>query len=363
MLKSTIYIVLSSRRNPFQLGIRYTLILYTRNSRTLFLLFLAIILVVNPNFVHGTSCCGKNSCYSLTETEDLISVQEHRIEVDIKDIEHISVLEKITYENKANYSVSTVNHWINNTCQNITVQNESGNLMWEKIVEIEENCLLSIDCTPQIAINETETIYIHYNMEHPMIIEDKPSFYHFELISALYYQTVELEVYIKLPEKSYITEEISQSYFPENPDILQIGTRTLLIWYNSNLPSSFSQLFFVRFNPPIGRVPNWFFIIGPIIGLSIGVGITLWVTKKREKKVVKKIGEIFLNESQKKLLQSIKENGGKIQQKELIRKTEFTRSKTSRNLITLEEQGLIRKEKWGRNYVVYITKTGEKVIE
>jgi uncharacterized membrane protein len=87
------------------------------------------------------------------------------------------------------------------------------------------------------------------------------------------------------------------------------------------------------------------------------------MSKRRERKAVKKIGEIFLNESQKVILHTIIENGGKISQKDLIRKTEFTRSKTSRNLINLENQGLIMKEKWGRNQVVHITKTGEMIIE
>jgi len=63
------------------------------------------------------------------------------------------------------------------------------------------------------------------------------------------------------------------------------------------------------------------------------------------------------------LLRTVNENGGKIAQKELCKRTGFTRSKTSRNLISLEEQGFVYKEKWGRNSLIYLTKTGVKVIE
>jgi uncharacterized membrane protein len=201
-------------------------------------------------------------------------------------------------------------------------------------------------------------------MEEPMVIENNPNYYSFEFISAIYYLTNKLEVQIKLPSKCYIHEETVPAYYPYTEFIFQDTDRTYIIWINYILASSSNHIFFVRFDPPLeSQSLIWVLVTGPVLAFVAGVGSTIWISKRRERKAVKKVGEIFLNESQKRLLQTIIENGGKISQKELISKTEFTRSKTSRNLINLENQGLIMKEKWGRNQVVYITKTGEKMIE
>jgi len=43
--------------------------------------------------------------------------------------------------------------------------------------------------------------------------------------------------------------------------------------------------------------------------------------------------------------------------------TGYTKNKVSRNLISLEQQQLIIREKWGRNYRIFITETGEKVAK
>ena len=77
----------------------------------------------------------------------------------------------------------------------------------------------------------------------------------------------------------------------------------------------------------------------------------------------KKATQPNLTETQKELLWIIAEKGGKISQKELCTITGYTKTKISRNLISLEQQVLVTKEKWGRNFRVYITETGRKVIE
>jgi len=107
----------------------------------------------------------------------------------------------------------------------------------------------------------------------------------------------------------------------------------------------------------------WPYIVSPIFGLAAGVTGTVWFMRRREKRAIKKIGEIFLTDNQKQFLKIIIENGGKISQKELTVTTGYTKNKVSRNLISLEQQQLIIREKWGRNYRIFITETGEKLAK
>jgi uncharacterized membrane protein len=100
-----------------------------------------------------------------------------------------------------------------------------------------------------------------------------------------------------------------------------------------------------------------------LLGVSAGVAGTLWIVNRRKRKTIRKLGEIFLTDIQRELLQIIVDKGGKITQKELVTITEYSKSKISRNLSPLEENEFITKQKWGNQYRVYITELGRKVIE
>ncbi|MHA1446360.1 MAG: helix-turn-helix transcriptional regulator [Candidatus Heimdallarchaeaceae archaeon] len=140
--------------------------------------------------------------------------------------------------------------------------------------------------------------------------------------------------------------------------------RLALIWTFTDLNPYDNQLLFLFYDEPIGGDPLiWLFIIGPVLGLSFGVIGTIWMMRRREKRAVKKLGTIFLSETQKKFLEIIVENGGRISQKELTTMTGYTKARVSRNLISLEQQQMITREKWGRNYRIFITETGVKVVK
>ena len=126
----------------------------------------------------------------------------------------------------------------------------------------------------------------------------------------------------------------------------------------------FFPLVQVFFDEPSNSSPAiWIIVIGPILGTILGASSVYWWMKKREKKSIEQLGKIFLTDEQKLILKIVLNNEGKITQKELIKQTQFTKSKISRNLFPLEEYGLIKKEKWGREFKIYITESGEKILE
>ena len=112
-----------------------------------------------------------------------------------------------------------------------------------------------------------------------------------------------------------------------------------------------------------GLVISNFRLFGTIIGFFLGISGTSWMIKYRERKTKRKLGQSLLTENQKFLIRLIYDKQGKISQKDLCEVTGFSKSKISRNLVPLEERGLIIREKWGRTYVVYLTEDGSEVIQ
>ena len=85
--------------------------------------------------------------------------------------------------------------------------------------------------------------------------------------------------------------------------------------------------------------------------------------RRGSSRLEEEIEKIYLTKNQQLLLKLISEKEGKMTQQDIIRITNFTKSKVSRNLTPLEENGLIAKEKWGREYKVKLTKKGLKVAQ
>jgi uncharacterized membrane protein len=85
--------------------------------------------------------------------------------------------------------------------------------------------------------------------------------------------------------------------------------------------------------------------------------------RKSERKRKAKLERIYLTDTQKELLRIIYEKDKRLQQKDLLELTGFSKSKISRNLTPLVEKGLVIKEKWGREFIVEITEAGKKVVE
>ena len=102
-------------------------------------------------------------------------------------------------------------------------------------------------------------------------------------------------------------------------------------------------------------------MVGPLLGLTLGCSFMYFWMRRESAKLTEEMDKIYLTKNQQLLLKVIDEKQGKITQQELIAISNFTKSKVSRNLTPLEENGLISKEKWGREFKVYLTKKGSKL--
>ncbi len=340
--------------------------LQRRNVIVIGLIILATALLQNPT-VDYRFCSSTESDVPLKFLSSSIILKSHIVQIDIQSSETVYITEVCNIENQLNSSLLSLNFWLNHSCSNISVQDGSGDLAYIILSQSVSQCQLFIDLNQELEANESTVFYVSYNLDMMPLYEDVSDYYHFEYASTINYFTLSHHLSIKLPENSYIHEEVGlTSIYPANYSQNVAGKRLILTWNLHNLIPTVNPLYIVRFNPPSlepANLPIWAFIVGPLVGISIGVASTYFLMRRREGKSIKDMGVLFLNESQKTLLKIIKESGGKIAQSDLGRKADFTRAKTSRNLLLLEEQGLIRKETWGRNAIVYLLKPGEKVIE
>ncbi|MFW9853271.1 MAG: helix-turn-helix transcriptional regulator [Candidatus Thorarchaeota archaeon] len=301
--------------------------------------------------------------YSPLVDSQLFEIDLHNIKIDITSVQEINIVEKFTIRNTHNTTLNSIGLWVNQSLNNLVVQDLNGSLTIEKFQFTETTNLLRIFFRSELEENSTLDISILYGLANYPIPEQGNSYYFFEFESSITYFTKEQTLEIKIPEKSSIHEEEGITSFFPTDSIPIAGKRVYLSWSFTDISPYDNTFIFVRFDKPLGKQPIWPFIVGPFCGILIGAIATIIIMKRRQKKVVKKLATVFLSDTQKTLLKLILENDGKILQKELCVKTGFTKSRISRNITPLVEQKLVKRDKWGRNYVLTLTEEGKKVIE
>jgi uncharacterized membrane protein len=289
-------------------------------------------------------------------------VDSHTITIDIEKLDDINVIEEFTIRNNSTVLLDTIDLWLNRTIEDLTVDDKNNTLFYTK-----DDTLLHIELTNSLQINETTSIRLNYQHKLEMDpIGKNPVYYLYAFERSVTYFTQKQDIRIKLPETCLIHYEGTGGISPppNYKGLLEYENRYYAEWNFINLvPFDEDRWIHIWFDEPTPPLPIWAFIASPFLGLLAGVIGTVWIMRKKQKKSIKKLGDIFLSDVQKQFLKIIIENGGKISQKELSSLTGYSKNRVSRNLISLEQQKLITREKWGRNYRVHITETGARVIK
>jgi DNA-binding HxlR family transcriptional regulator len=295
-----------------------------------------------------------------------VIIEFHSVRIDIINVDDIKIEETIIFVNHQNTTLTSFDLCINQSFKDLQVE-----YLHQHIIPFYSNVtkIASIPLNPGLRTNERGDLFIEYflDFELPQAVENRKIFYHLQCKKTSIYFTDKFEVLLRLPQNSFPHEskEYDYSITPTNYTYGEpTENRIAIFWSFSNMTPQTDILFEIFFDEP-GREkpPVWVFVVGPVCSLACGVGITYWLSRRRTKKIVRDVGTIFLTDDHKLLLKLISDKGGKISQKELVKSTGFTNSKISRNLRTLEENQLIEKEKWGREYRIYLTETGQKVIK
>ena len=287
---------------------------------------------------------------------------DHLTTVDISDIDNITITEQITISNNQN-STESVYLWLNQTenqkYNDLIITDEVGNQLNYELVN--DTDLLNITLQSELDVDKDTTLFLTYKMITQLGKVEVPrdtSYYVFVYNQFFSYTTNQYTLLIRLPERCFPHGES----VPGDSTSVVSGKNVHIIWErNSISPSSSPESFIVYFDEEKSLNPIWGYVVGPLLGLALGCSFMYFWMRRGSSKLKEEIEKIYLTKNQQLLLKLIDENQGKITQQELIMITDFTKSKVSRNLTPLEENGLISKEKWGREYKVYLTKKGSKL--
>jgi uncharacterized membrane protein len=338
---------------------------------TLLLFFTILILISSSSYVH-TYANEENS--DPTFLADEMVIRSHHTTVDIYQTNSISVSESFVVENTENTTQTYIDLWFNTSLNTLIVEDGEGSLIFNWDVVSNSSNKVRVNFRTEINESQTTAFTVKYDLNTILSpIGSSPIYYSFEFSSTISLQTISYGMVVLLPERSFIHEfeDSTPSIYPTNATQILEKNRIKVTWDLDNLAIESNPFFLIRFDEPL--VPEedlafWeskpaMFLVGFIVGVLIGISGISWLIRYREKKAMKKIGMTLLTDNQKTLIKIIYDKKGKVSQKDLCDITGYSKSKISRNLVPLELRGLIKREKWGRTYVIYLTDDGRTVIE
>ncbi len=310
----------------------------------------------------------------LTILQESALIRSHITLVDIYQPEQIIVQDSFVVENTEAINMTYIDLWFNNSLSTLIVEDGEGSLNYNWQVVSNSSNLVRVNFRSDLEQNDTASFTVKYDLlTYLSPLGETSPYYSFEFYPTITYPTNLYKMIILLPERSFMHEfsDSTPPLYPNNATQVLEKNRIKTTWILDNLAAESNPLFLIRFDEPIiSEEPQTFwekgstmFLIGFLVGIFIGISGISWLIRYREKKAMKKIGMTLLTDNQKNLIKIIYDKNGKVSQKELCDMTGYSKSKISRNLVPLELRGLIKREKWGRTYVIYLTDDGRTVIE
>ena len=164
----------------------------------------------------------------------------------------------------------------------------------------------------------------------------------------------------KLPVEAMLSQESIVPLFPTSAMNYTDGSSLSFVWYTSTLQPGQERVFIIKFQTPNYEAgPIGSYIIESIAIASLGVvaGIGIATLGPRILYRLKRIGKvrfIGVTAEEEEVLEVIRRKGGSCPQKDLYTEFDTSQAKISLLLNNLEERGLVRRFREGRENVVHI---------
>jgi uncharacterized membrane protein len=204
----------------------------------------------------------------------------------------------------------------------------------------------NINCPTKISKGETLTISFE-TLDFVKTFENK---YYFSADFSLGKDIKRLDAVIKIPEGMSLTGEI----FPQDGKPSSDGRRIMVLWRKNNVTSTQAIKFHFSYEQPtpsISILPTWQFIAVAVIAALLPTYFVLRVGKKSERIVLS-----ALDPFEKKVMEVIISEGGRVNQKKVVQKTGLSKAKVSRLVNSLAKRNLITIERFGRTNILKLKK-------
>lgn len=162
-----------------------------------------------------------------------------------------------------------------------------------------------------------------------------------------------------LPESAILSQETAGPLFPKASENYTDGASLIFQWNLGSLQAGQEQAFIIKYQVPgdatftqtLIPYSSLFLLLGAVLG-----GIIVLVTPKVVRKL-KQLGSVRLvgvTSEEEEILETIRSKGGSCSQKDLYTDLDMSQSKISIVLSGLEERGLVRRFREGRENVIHI---------
>jgi uncharacterized membrane protein len=206
----------------------------------------------------------------------------------------------------------------------------------------------NVNCLTKLVKGDTLIISFE-TFDFVKIFENK---YYFSADFSLGKNVKRLDAVIKIPEGMSLIGEI----FPPDGKPSSDGRRIIVLWRKSDIPLTQAIKFQLGYEQPISSpliLPVWQFIVVALIAALIP---TYLVLRKGKKPETEKIILSVLDPFERKVIEAIISEGGKVNQKKVVQKTGLSKAKVSRVVKSLAEKKLITVERFGRTNILKLKK-------
>lgn len=163
-----------------------------------------------------------------------------------------------------------------------------------------------------------------------------------------------------LPEGAMLSQESIVPLFPDTSENHTDGSSISFVWFAETLQPGQELAFIIKYQTPNydGGSDNSFFVesifiasLGVIAGIAIALGGPEILYRIRR---IGKVRVVGITSEEEEVLEVIRGKGGSCPQKDLYTEFEMSPAKVSLLLNNLEERGLVRRFREGRENVVHI---------
>lgn len=163
-----------------------------------------------------------------------------------------------------------------------------------------------------------------------------------------------------LPEEALLSEQSLVPVFPDSDSNFTDGRSLSFGWFTPTLQPGQERVFIIKYqypcteSGPLGGSPLLLWI-GIVIGIFVGAASVLFGPRVLQR--LRRIGEVRfvgVTNEEEDILDTIREKGGSCLQKDLYTGSDMSQAKVSLILNNLEERGLVRRFREGRENVVHI---------
>ncbi len=163
-----------------------------------------------------------------------------------------------------------------------------------------------------------------------------------------------------LPQDALLSRESVVPLFPAANSNYTDGSSIAFVWYIESLQVGQERAFIIKYQfPNVQSAPLGLFLVESILIAVLGVigGVVLTLGGPKVYQRLRRIGTVKfvgVTSEEEEVLEVIRQKGGSCPQKDLYTEFDMSQAKVSLILNNLEERGLVRRFREGRENVVHI---------